>query len=172
MNLLRSFRPHHYLAAALLAAPFLALPLAAHAQTPGTVLHATEASKLLPDAVYYAGKSATTQLRNSAGIQFPDGHYTLTVLVDTSGYSSAVQEKYQGYLLTEVPLAFAGAYGIGFVGNRFVVTDIGTRELLTTLASHDDRMQHPLPLQVLDGSATGTHRLCFGRDCVDFRRAK
>ena len=72
MNLLRSFRPYSYLAAALIAAPFIVLPLAAPAQTPGTILHAPEASKLLPDAVYYAGKSATTQLRNSAGIHFPD----------------------------------------------------------------------------------------------------
>jgi hypothetical protein len=173
MNLLRSFRPHFYLAAAL-----LALPLASSAQAPATLLHAPEASKLLPDAVYYAGKSATTQLRNSAGIHFSGGHYTLAVLVDTSGYSSAVQEKYQGYLLTEVPLAFGdqplqpGAYGIGFVANHFIVTDIGAHDLLQAPASHDDHMQRPLPLQVLDGSAPGVYRLCLGRSCVDFRRAK
>jgi hypothetical protein len=178
MNLLRSFRPYSYLAAALIAAPFIALPLAAPAQTPGTILHAPEASKLLPDAVYYAGKSATTQLRNSAGIHFPDDHYVLAVLVDTSGYSSAVQEKYQGYLLTEVPLAFsdqplpAGAYGIGFVGNHFIVTDIGNHGLLQAPATHDDHMQHPVPLQVLDGSTPGVYHLCFGRNCVDFHRAK
>jgi hypothetical protein len=191
MNLLRSFCPHHYLAAALIAAPFVALPLSAPAQTPGTILQAPEASKLLPDAVYYAGKSATTQLRNSAGVHYSDDHYVLAVLVDTSGYSSAVQEKYQGYLLTEVPLYVIplnpgapplppGAYGIGFVGNHFVVTDIGTHDLQTTLAIHDDQMQHPLPLQILgpwprqrdSHILSDTYRLCFGRDCVDLRRAK
>ncbi len=130
MNALRSVRSLH----AFVAAALVAMPLCAPAQTAGkaTILHAAEATKLLPDAVYFAGKSATTQLRNSAGVHYADGHYVLAVLVDTSGYSSSVQEKYQGYLLTEVPLEFgdhrlpAGAYGIGFVGDHFGVMDIGT----------------------------------------------
>ncbi len=178
MNFLRSLRQHDSFAAILLAVSFIAMPLAASAQHPGAILHAPEASKLLPDAVYYAGKSANTQLRNSAGIHFADNHYMLAVLVDTSGYSSAVQEKYQGYLLTEVPLAFGdqplppGAYGIGFVGRHFVVTDIGTHDLLQAPATHDDHLQHPLPLQILDGPSPELHRLCLGRDCVDLRRAK
>jgi hypothetical protein len=33
-------------------------------------------------------------------------------------------------------------------------------------------MQHPVPLQVLDGSTPGVYHLCFGRNCVDFHRAK
>ncbi len=173
MNFLRSLRSHYYLAAVL-----LALPVTSPAQTPATILHAPEASKLLPDAVYYAAKSANTQLRNSAGIHYSDNHYILAVLVDTSGYSSAIQEKYQGYLLTEVPLAFdghplpPGAYGIGFVGAHFIVTDIGAHDLLQAPATHDDHLQHPLPLQILDRPSPDLHRLCFGRDCVDFRRAK
>jgi hypothetical protein len=164
----------------------LATLIAASAQTPGTILHAPEASKLLPDAVFYAGKTANTQLRNSAGIHYADDHYVLAVLVDTSGYSSAVQEKYQGYLLTEVPLQFGdqplppGAYGIGFVGDHFAVMDIGNHDLLQALSVHDDQMQRPVPLQILgpwplqtdSHSSSGTYRLCFGRNCADFRRAK
>jgi hypothetical protein len=170
MNLLRTFRPHSFVVAAL-----ALLPLAATAQ--GTILHAPEASKLLPDAVYFAGKSANTQLRNSAAIRFSEDRYTLAVLVDTSGYSSAVQEKYQGYLLTEVPLEIGGhslppgSYGVGFVGNHFAVMDIGNHDLLQAPATHDDSMQHPLPLQILEGASPGSYRLCFGRNSVDFRRA-
>src|SRR6202044_519650 len=117
MNALRIFRPAGFIVLATL----ISVSLAASAQRQGAILRAPEASKLLPDAVFYAGKSANTQLRNSAGIHFPDDHYVLSVLVDTSGYSTAVQEKYQGYLLTEVPLEIGGhplvpgAYGIGFV---------------------------------------------------------
>src|SRR5580704_9385912 len=131
MNALRILRPVHFLIAAL-----ISLPLAATAQTPGTILHAPEASKLLPDAVFYAGQSANTQLRNSAGVHFANGDYALAVLVDTSGYSTAVQQKYQGYLLTEAPLQLGGqtlapgAYGFGFVGNQFLVMDIGNHDLL------------------------------------------
>jgi hypothetical protein len=154
-------------------ATLAALPLLAAAQTSGTILHAAEASKLLPDAVYFAGKSATTQLRNSAGIHLGD-HYVLSTLVDTSGYSSSVQQKYQAYLLTEIPLSFSGhalppgAYGVGFVGGHFLVMDIGDHTLLDVAARHDAQMRRPMPLQILAGSAAGGYRLCFGRDCVDF----
>jgi hypothetical protein len=147
--------------------------LLAAAQTSGTLLHAADASKLVPDAVYFAGKSATTQARNSAGIHLGE-HYVLASLVDTSGYSSSVQERYQGYLLTEVPLSFSGhalppgAYGVGFVAGHFLVMDIGDHTLLQVPSHHDAQMQRPMPLQILAGSAAGKYRLCFGRDCVDF----
>lgn len=174
MNAIRSFRHTGCLVLALV----IAFPVLAAAQaSSGTVLHAADAGKLLPDAVYFAGKSATTQLRNSAGIHFDNGHYMLAVLVDTTGYNSALQQKYQGYLLTEVALNIgghalpAGAYGVGFVGGHFVVMDIGSHDLLQAPTRHDTAMQHPLPLQVLAGASSGGWRLCFGRDCVDFRGA-
>jgi hypothetical protein len=176
--------------AALLALPALPRFASAQATTPDTVLTAQAADKLLPDAVYFAGQSANTQLRNAAGIQFADGQQTLMVLVDTSGYSSALQQKYQGYLFTEVPLYFVplkpgapplppGAYGFGFVGGHFVVMDIGSHDLLTTMAIHDDHMERPRPLQILgpwplqrdSHISSGTFRLCSGRDCIDFKRA-
>lgn len=159
--------------AAILLSFLLAVPVLAIAQASGTILHAPEASKLLPDAVFFAGKSATTQLRNSAGIRLAD-HDVLAVLVDTSGYSSTVQEKYQGYLLTEVPLSIGGhplppgAYGVGFVTGHFLVMDIGNHQLLQAQAAHDTQMQRPMPLQILNGSSPGTWRLCFARDCVNF----
>jgi hypothetical protein len=170
-------------------AAVLAFPAFAIAQT--KVLAPPDAAKLLPDAVYYAGKSASTQLRNSGGLQYVDGHFVLAVLVDTSGYSTAVQQKYQGYLLTEVPLYFLpakpgapplppGAYGFGFVDGHFLVMDIGNHDLLRTLAVHDAQMERPTPLKILgpwplqrDASVSSdTYRLCSGRDCVDFRRAQ
>jgi hypothetical protein len=166
MNALRRFHSSFVFAALIVA------PLAATAQAPGTILHAPEASKLLPDSVYYAGKSASTQLRNSAGLKFADGHYLLAVLVDTSGYSSSIQEKYQGYLLTEIPIAFdgkplsPGAYGIGFVAGHFIVTDIGGHDVLQARANHDEKMQRPTPLKIIEGDSPGRYRLCFGRTCV------
>lgn len=176
MNLHRSVRAVRlFLAGALVALPFCA---AAQAPANGTILHASEAAKLLPDAVYFAGKSATTQARNSAGVRYADGQYVLAILVDTSGYSSSVQQKYQGYLLTEVPLEFeahrvpAGAYGVGFVKNHFIVMDISSHDLLQASATDDTTMKRPTPLQILPGTSSGTYRLCLGRECVDFHRAK
>ena len=73
-----------------------------------TVLNAAEATKLLPASVYFKGQSATTQLRNSGGVKFADGSYVLATLVDTSGYSSDVQQKYQAYFITELQIKIEG----------------------------------------------------------------
>jgi hypothetical protein len=141
------------------------------------VLDAPTAAKVLPDAVFFAGQSANTQLRNAAGVHFADGAFTLAVLVDTSGYSTAVQQTYQGYLITETPLDFggrhlvAGAYGFGFVGNRFMVMDIGNHGVLEVDSNHDADTQHPMPLRVAIGSMPGEYRLCSGRQCVSFHRS-
>jgi hypothetical protein len=173
MKLIRSAFAAFFLLAALVSSR----PALAQAAGGETILHAPEAARLLPDSVFYRGKSAGTQLRNSAGIHFPDGMYTLAVLVDTSGYSTAVQERYQAYLLTEVGLEIGGhslapgAYGMGFTGGRFHVMDIGDHELLTADATRDEQMPRPTPLQLLGGVSDQGYRLCFGRECINFRRS-
>lgn len=159
------------------AAAALALPLFAAAQAAG-VLDAQQAGKLLPPAVYFDGQSASTQLRNATGVRFADGQLALAVLVDSSGYSGAVAQKYQGYLLAQVPLDFgghrlpAGAYGMGIVHGELHIMDIGDHDLLRTAATHDAAMHRPVPLQIVAGTTPDTYRLCFGRECILFRRAK
>jgi len=143
-----------------MAAVVLAIPANAVAQG-GTVLKPADTEKLLPDKVYYKGMSATTQLRNSGGIKFADGYYVLTTLVDTSGYSSDVQSKYQAYFITEVPIKLAGhgvnagVYGIGFVGDKLVVTDVGAHDLFSVPSTQDDQIKRPTPLQVLTDPSGG-----------------
>jgi len=147
-------------AVSTLAAVVLAIPANAVAQG-GTVLKPADTEKLLPDKVYYKGMSATTQLRNSGGIKFADGYYVLTTLVDTSGYSSDVQSKYQAYFITEVPIKLAGhgvnagVYGIGFVGDKLVVTDVGAHDLFSVPSTQDDQIKRPTPLQVLTDPSGG-----------------
>ena len=138
---------------------------------------AITASNLFPD-LFYRGKTATAQLRNTGGVHFADGFYFLAGLVDTSGYSTAVAEKYQAYLITEVRLEFGGqqlnpgAYGGGFVGGSFVVTDLGAHDLFQVQATHDTEIKRPIPLQVLPEAAGGGYRLYRGRDFVTFHRAQ
>jgi hypothetical protein len=158
-------------------AVFLLTTFAGFAQsTQSAILHAAEAAKLLPDAVFFRGQSAPVQARNSAGIHFPDGMVVLTALVDNSGYSSGVQQKYQAYFITEVPLDFSGhtlkpgAYGVGIVNGHFIVMDIAAHDLFTAPITHDAEMKRPTPLQL---NADGDHyRLYFGRDYVWFAQAK
>ena len=141
-----------------------------------TVLKAADLVKLFPASVYYCGQSAPTQLRNSGGVKFADGHYMLASMVDTSGYSTGVAAKYQGYLIAEVPLKIggkhlpAGAYGFGFLsGNRFLVTDLGANDVFTVMSMPDAAMTRPRPLQVTVNPAGG-FRLYSGRNYVQFDR--
>ena len=76
-------------------------------QKPG-VLSADEVRKVVPAVYFFRGQSASVQLRNSAGFSVPEGKLVLAGLVDTSGYASDVQAKYQGFLITEVKLNIAG----------------------------------------------------------------
>jgi hypothetical protein len=154
----------------------IALPTVAQQ---ATVLHPADASRILPGSVFFRGQSATVQLRNSGGVHFADGSYVLFALVDNSGYSSGIQEKYQAYLLTEVPVKFGGhtlppgAYGAGIVkgasGLQFVVQDIAAHDLLTAPATSDARLRRPVPLQVI--YEAGKYRLYLGRNYVEFERA-
>src|ERR1700712_2218151 len=104
-----------------------------------------QVEKLLPPSVYFKGQSAPLQLRNAAAARFADGPVLFASLVDTSGYSSSVRERYQFYLVTETPLTIAehtlppGAYGAGFLEDgSFVVMDIGGHDVLLSRTQRDD----------------------------------
>ena len=95
--------------------------------------------------------------------------------VDTGGYSTSVQERYQAYLITEVAITFGknrlppGAYGVGFISNnKFVVMDIGGHDLFVTESQHDDAMARPTPLQVLADRTPQSYRLYSGKTYVTF----
>lgn len=149
-------------------------PLAAQAHN--TVLTRTDAQKMLPSSVYYKGQTAPVQGRNSGGVKFSDGYYVLAAMVDTSGYSSDVAAKYQGYFITEVPLKIggqdlpAGIYGFGFIGgDKFVITDVGGHDVLTANSTNDEAMKRPVPLQVT-ANPDGGYRFYSGRKYVTFER--
>lgn len=136
-------------------------------------------AKVFPERVFFRGQSAPVQFRNSGGVHFADDLYVLAGMVDSSGYSTGIKEKYQAYLLNEVALEIAGqtlkpgAYGIGFLnGGKFVVMDIGANDVLQVASQHDADMKRPTPMQVVAGAAAGTYRLYAGRDYVEFRRSQ
>ena len=143
------------------------------------VLKAADISpKIFPEQVFFRGLVAPTQLRNTGGVHFADDLYVLAGLVDSSGYSTAIQEKYQGYLLSEVTLDFGsqalkpGAYGFGFLqGGKFLVMDLAANDVLQGTSQHDADLKRPIPLQVTASSTAGNYRLYSGRNYVEFRRS-
>lgn len=179
MRLQRILFPVLACAVAACASSYLSASQSSTTSGQATILKAADiTSKIFPERVFYQGKTAPTELRNTGGVHFADGSYFLAGLVDSSGYSTAVKSKYQAYLLTEVPLRFGkyelkpGAYGGGFVSRSFVVTDLGAHDLFSVPATHDTAIRRPVPLQVLPASSEGTYRLYRGRDYVEFRRVE
>lgn len=145
----------------------------------GVLKPADIGEKLLPEKVFFRGQVATTQARNSGGVRFSDGLLVLTVLVDNSGYSTGIREKYQAYLISEVPIEIGGqtlkpgSYGFGFIeGNKFLVMDLGAHDVLQTTSTKDAEMKRPVPLQVVAGAKAGDYRLYKGRDYIEFHRAQ
>jgi hypothetical protein len=134
------------------------------------ILSGDDVKKVAPSTFFYRGQSASTQLRNCAGIRTGEKKYVLAGLVDTSGYASSVAQKYQGFFITEVKVKIEGSelapgeYGFGFTADKFVVTDAGANDILSASFKTDDGLKRPVPLKIAqDGNA---YRLYAGRKYV------
>jgi hypothetical protein len=143
-----------------------------------TLLKPAEVAAILPPTVFFEGKTAPVQARNSGGIRLKDKSLVLVSLVDSSGYSSQIQEKYQAYLITESPIEIdghrlpPGAYGCGFVSAGFLVMDIGGHDLFTAHTTHDENLHRPTPLQIMTApNDPAKYRLYAGRNFVVFQIA-
>ncbi|HKW61319.1 MAG TPA: hypothetical protein VJN89_02135 [Candidatus Acidoferrum sp.] len=132
--------------------------------------------KLFPEHVFFRGQTAPAQLRNTGGVHFADDLFVLAGLVDSSGYSTAIKEKYQAYLLNEVTLEIGGqtlkpgAYGFGFVSGKFILMDLAATNLIESAGQRDAEMKRPVPLQVTAAPTAGSFRLYVGRDFIEFHR--
>jgi hypothetical protein len=147
------------------------LSCAALAQSkPAGVVPGGELKSVVPSSYFYRGQSASVQLRNSAAVRTKDGKYALAGLVDTSGYAADVAAKYQGFFITEVKLKIGdaelspGEYGFGFVGDKFLITDVGANDVLNTSAESDSNLKHPVPLKITEDG--GNYRLYAGKKYV------
>lgn len=168
-----------FLSLLVLASPTMHAQSALPTPKTDTVLKAADIKpKLFPETVFFRGQSAPTQMRNTGGVHFADDLYVLAGLVDNSGYSTGLRQKYQAYLLTEVTLKFGdqtlkpGAYGVGFIeGGKFIVMDLAANDLFQTASQKDAELKRPVPLQVIAGDG-GKYRLHAGREYVEFSRSK
>ncbi len=138
------------------------------------VLGPDDIRKVVPATYFFRGQSAPVQLRNSGGFSGPEGKFVLAGLVDTSGYASDLQAKYQGFLITEVKLDIEGKelqpgqYGFGFSADgRFLVMDVGANDLFSVAGKTDAKLAHPVPLKVVEDG--GAYRLYAGRKWVSLK---
>jgi len=135
------------------------------------LLSGDEVKKMAPAEFFFRGQKAPVQVRNAAGLQLANGAVVLAALVDSSGYSTAIQQKYQGLLITEVKLKVGdadlapGQYGFGFIADdKFVVMDVGNNDVLSVAYQSDAALPRPVPLKMVE--ADGGYRLYAGKKWV------
>jgi len=149
---------------------WLVVLVALVAQAGAQVLTGDQVKKIAPNSFFFAGQSAAVQLRNTAGLKNSAGKLLLAGLVDTTGYATAIAEKYQGFLITETKLSFdgatldPGAYGFGFKDGKFTVMNVAATDVLSIASQNDDQLKHPVPLKLEKDGAR--YRLYAGRKYV------
>lgn len=132
----------------------------------------------VPKDFYLEGNAIPTERRNAALLKTPAAPRVLFALLDTSGYSSQVKEKYIGMVVVEGNVSICGrpvgvgSYGFGLdkppsTSSRdakfFLYNQAGT-ELAQCAAKKDLQLKLPRPLQVVLGSGKAeTARLYLGR---------
>ena len=128
----------------------------AAAQDTAIVLTGKEAARVVPTTYYFEGLSAPTQMRNSAAARFGSKRYVIAGLVDTSGYSTEVRAKYQGFFITDSPITVGGkdlgtgAYGFGFSDDgKFNILDVGGNAVMSVGATKDTALRRPRPLMMV-----------------------
>ena len=142
-------------------------------QANAQILTGDALKKVIPSAYFFAGQSAPVQMRNSVALKTGGGHFVLAGLVDTSGYSTAIQEKYQGFFITESKITFDGGkldpgqYGFGFKDGKFLVMNVAATDVVSASSKNDEQLKHAVPLK-LEKDGDG-YRLYAGKNYVGFK---
>lgn len=147
------------------------LPLSSRAQRRPYKMTDQQVARIVPAAFYFQGQSARTQMRNATAMRLGEERHVIAGLVDTTGYAADVRAKYEGFLITDLPITIngealeIGAYGFGFSNDgKFNVMNIAGDELLSVATTKDNALKRPRPLMMAE-SDSGI-RFYSGKDYV------
>ncbi len=112
---------------------------------------------------YLEGNAIPAEERNAALLTTPSGGRLLVALIDTTGYTSAIKQKYAGLMISEGTVTVCGkAVGVGSYGfgldrpeatskedAKFHLYDQAGHEVASCSAPHDAELKMPKPLQVI-----------------------
>jgi hypothetical protein len=128
-------------------------------------------ARVVPAGFYFQGQSAATQMRNATAMRFDEGRHVIAGLVDTTGYAADVRAKYEGFLITDLPITIngealgIGAYGFGFSNDgKLTVMNIAGEQVLSVATTKDNALRRPRPLMMTE-SDSGL-RFYSGKDYV------
>jgi hypothetical protein len=140
-------------------------------------------NKIVPRDFVLEENAIPTEKRNTVLVVTPSGARVVAGLLDTSGYSSQVQEKYLGMLISEGNVEVCGnqvgvgSYGFGLAKSpgatqgktsRFMLYDQAGKKIVECTAEWDSNLKGPRPLQVVVGGG-GTARLYVSRTWVELK---
>jgi hypothetical protein len=158
--------------------------LAAPPATKLAIVTGKEFDKGMPKDFYVEGNSIPTEKRNAAMLKNANGRQTIFAILDTSGYSSAVQEKYKGMLISAAHVTVCGhgvsigsyAFGLknpeGAQGEsaksiQFILYNQGGDKLWDCAAERDEALKQPTPLEAV--SKADAVRIYFGRHWIEVK---
>lgn len=145
--------------------------IAAQTNSTYTILADKELTRIVPTSFYFAGQSAPTQMRNASAAVIGKDRYVIAGMVDTSGYSTEISGKYEGFLITDSAIKIGdkelsiGAYGFGFSADgKINIFDLSSKEIFSAKTASDAEMRRPRPLMM--SSETNGVRLYKGKNYV------
>ena len=131
----------------------------------------------IPTDFYLEGNRIPTQKRNSVLVHTPAGARVVFGLIDTTGYSSNIQQKYEGMIISETNFMLCGQQiGVGSFGfghtkpmgtsnedMKLMIYDQAGSKLAECSGQRDTSLEKPSPLQVMNG------KLYLGRHAFDLQ---
>ena len=163
--------------AMLISAPRSACAQGAFTQLTGKVFESA-----IPNDFYLEGNRIPVEHRNAVLLKTPGGARLLLGLIDTTGYSSQIKQKYIGMVITEgavsvcsVPLN-VGSYGFGLVKPASASSEDAKLHLYNQAgeavgecaSKKDSDVKQPKPLNVVL-SKEGGARLYLGRYVLELK---
>lgn len=136
----------------------------------------------MPKDFYLEGNAIPTQKRNAALLKTPAGARVLFALIDTTGYSSQIQQKYEGMVISEGKFSLCGVMvGVGSYGfgrtkpaatsnedAKFFLYNQAGEKIGECAAKKDAQIKQPNPLHVVVGKGQPA-RLYLGRYWLELK---
>ena len=136
----------------------------------------------IPNDFYLEGNRIPVEKRNAALVKTPAGARLVLALIDTTGYSSQIRQKYIGMVITEGAVSICsvtlgvGSYGFGLekpasTSNedaKFFLYNQAGEKVGDCAAPKDTAVKQPKPLTVVVSKEVGT-RLYLGRYFLELK---
>ncbi len=157
-------------------------PSAARAQGGFAPVSADAFTRAVPNDFYLEGNRIPVEKRNAAVLKNAKGTRLVLALIDTSGYSSQIQQKYIGMLITEGPISVCGiALGVGSYGfglerppaastadAPFRIFNQAGEKLGECAAKKDESLKQAKPLTTITPQG-GPAKVYLGRYVIEIR---